>query len=99
MNKNAAKSKKANKPARKSASNTGIDVEAAHRNIAILKRRRVRIQKCVDNLTASLEGTTEIDADDITEAIVLLGLYKRRLGRAKARREAALAGDDTVEED
>lgn len=79
----------------------GIDVDAAHRNISILKRRRVRIQKCVANLQASVDGKSEIDADDIVEAINLLGLYKRRLGKAKARHEAKLsdADNDTVEED
>ena len=60
-----------------------IRIDLAKTNIEKLSKRRVRINKCIKKL----EVVEDITADDVEEAVALLRMYAKRLGRIKTKNE------------
>lgn len=78
-----------------SARNIEKKVELAKANVIKLKRRRVRIAKCVKAITEAIDGDEGITADLMEEARTLLKLYARRLGKLRDKNQKVI--DDNAE--
>lgn len=65
-------------------------------NLELLRKRRVRVKSCLENLKAIVDGTAdEVDPDHINEAVSLLRAYNKRLLKAVNRNKGKIeAGEE-----